>query len=208
VSSATETFWDRRSGKYDAGIRKHDAGYEKTLDKTRSLLNHSDVVLDLGCASGEIGLDLAPSVRRIRGIDPAAKMIELARLKAVERQIDNIAFECADAFDPRLGKGSFTAVVAFNVFHLLDDVPAVLARLHELLSPGGLLISKTPCLGGWNPLLRGLIRFAQKVGWAPAIRAFRPPGLEALVARDFEIVESTIWEAKSKTQWIVARKRP
>ena len=42
-----ETFWDKRSKKYDDNVKKHDSLYEKTIDSTKSLLTNSDVVLDL-----------------------------------------------------------------------------------------------------------------------------------------------------------------
>lgn len=30
---------------------------------------------------------------------------------------------------------------------MVDDAPRVIQRIHELLKPGGLLISATPCMG-------------------------------------------------------------
>ena len=73
-----QTFWDKRSGQYDENIRKHDSLYDRTIERTGSLLTHSDVVLDFACASGEISMDIAPGVQQIQGIDLSAKMIALA----------------------------------------------------------------------------------------------------------------------------------
>jgi ubiquinone/menaquinone biosynthesis C-methylase UbiE len=119
------TFWDKRSKKYDDNIKKHDSIYEKTIDRTKSLLNNSDVVLDFACASGEMSLDIAPHVQRVHGIDQSIKMIELANQKARDRQVDNINFDQIDAFDQRLVSNSFSDVVAFNIFHLLNDARMV-----------------------------------------------------------------------------------
>lgn len=202
-----ETFWDKRSKYYDESIRDHDADYDKTIDSTKSLLSNSDVVLDFGCASGEMSLDIAPHVLRVQGIDLSAKMIELAQQKAAERQVDNISFAQADAFDQRLESGSFSAIVAFNVIHLLDDAPKVLARLHDLLAAGGVLISQTPCLGERGWFIRSSIGLAQKLRLVPAILSLTVAELEALVSgSDFEIVETKIWDKKDAVQWIVARK--
>ena len=52
----------------------------------------------------------------------------------------------ADAFDASLVAGSFDVVMGFNLLHLVEDCPGYLARMHDLLAPGGLLIIKTPCL--------------------------------------------------------------
>ena len=201
------TFWDKRSKKYDDNIKKHDSIYEKTIDHTKSLLNNSDVVLDFACASGEMSLDIAPHVQRVHGIDQSIKMIELANQKARDRQVDNIIFDQIDAFDQRLVSNSFSAVVAFNIFHLLEDTPKVLARLNDLLPTEGLLISQTPCLGERSWFLRSLISLAQKLRIAPTIRSLTIAELESLVSNsNFEIFETKIWDEKNAVQWIVARK--
>ena len=141
----TAKFWDQRSKKYDDAIKDDDSGYKMTIEATTALLDSSDVVLDLGCASGEIGLDIAPHVARFFGVDTSPKMIELAKEKVFRTQINNVRFEQADAFDQQLDDFSFSAVLALNIFHLVDDIPMVLSRLRDLLPPGGLLISQTPC---------------------------------------------------------------
>ncbi len=202
------TFWDKRSKKYDDNIKKHDSIYEKTIDRTKSLLNNSDVVLDFACASGEMSLDIAPHVQRVHGIDQSIKMIELANQKARDRQVDNINFDQIDAFDQRLVSNSFSDVVAFNIFHLLNDAPKVLARLNDLLPTGGLLISQTPCLGERSWFFRSLISLAQKLRFAPTIRSLTIAELESLVSNsNFEIFETKIWDEKNAVQWIVARKK-
>ena len=203
----TATFWDKRSRKYDDDVKKHDCVYRKSIGGTKSLLASSDVVLDFACASGEISLDVARHVRRVDGIDLSGKMIELANQKARDRQSDNVDFNQGDAFDETLESGSFSAIIAFNIFHLVDDATKVLARLNDLLAAGGLLISQTPCLGERSWAVRSLIDLAQRLGLAPTIRSFTIPDLESLVSRgNFEIFETEIWDEKHAVQWIVARK--
>lgn len=41
-------FWDRTSRKYAMGAIADQAGYERTLDRTRALLGSGDTVLELG----------------------------------------------------------------------------------------------------------------------------------------------------------------
>ena len=202
----TAKFWDQRSKKYDDAIKDDDSGYKMTIEATTALLDSSDVVLDLGCASGEIGLDIAPHVARFFGVDTSRKMIELAKEKVFRTQINNVRFEQADAFDQQLDDYSFSAVLALNIFHLVDDIPMVLSRLRDLLPPGGLLISQTPCLGERGWFFRALIGVLQKVGVAPAISELRILDLESLVlSSGFDIVETMVWNEKDAIQWIVAR---
>jgi ubiquinone/menaquinone biosynthesis C-methylase UbiE len=202
-----EAFWDKRARKYDDDIVRHDDVYLRTIDSTRSLLSDSDVVLDLGCGSGEIGLDIAHHVRRLKGIDVSEKMIELAEGKMRTRRVGNAEFRRGDAFDERLAAGSFSAVTAFNVFHLVDDMPGLLARLRELLQPGGLLISQTPCLAERSRWLRALVGLAQRLELAPPIRSLTFGELEALVSdADFEILEVGTWDEEDAVRRIVARR--
>ncbi len=202
------TFWDGRAEKYDEDIRTHDSLYTRTITHTTALLTNSDVVLDLGCGSGEIGLDIARHVQRLHGIDVSTKMIELATQKARARNVRNVEFCQANAFDQRLAGRSLSAVTAFNVFHLLDDLDGVLARLHAVLEPGGLLVSQTPCLGERNWLVRTLLRVAQLIGFAPPIRRITFAALESLVSSNgFEILESEVWDEESAVQRVVARRQ-
>lgn len=204
---ATE-FWDRRARRYRAEIEKHDAAYMKTLQGAKSLLSASDVVLDLGCASGEFALDLAPCVQRVHGIDTSTGMIALAMERAVLRAANNVSFASIDAFDRSLDAHGYTRVLAFSVLHLVQDLPAVLGRIHGLLPAGGLLISETPCFGERGLLLRWFVGVSQKAKLLPPIRCFTVPELEAAVsAAGFEVVESREWDRRNAVQWVVARRR-
>lgn len=201
------TFWDKRAQTYDENIQKHNGDYDKTIDNVQSLLTASDVVLDFACASGELSLDIAPHVQQIHGIDISEKMIELARQKVHHRQVDNIAFDQIDVFDQKLTPKSFSAIIAFNIFHLVVDAPKIVNRLHDLLEPEGLLISQTPCLGERRWIFRLMINLAQKMGVVPAIYSFTFADLEALIFNgNFNVVETTLWDKKNAVQWIVARK--
>ncbi|MHC4316680.1 MAG: class I SAM-dependent methyltransferase [Planctomycetota bacterium] len=200
-------FWDKRSKQYDDAIRKHDAPFDKTIERTKALLSCTDVVLDFGCGSGEFSLDLAPQVQRVHGIDTSSRMIELAKGKARDRHIDNTIFDQRDLFDHSLVSQSFSAVIAFSIFHLVGDASKTLARLNDLLPTGGLLISETPCFGERKWLFRSLINLAQKLGLAPTICSLSSGELESLVSSaGFEILESKIWDEKNALRWIVARK--
>jgi ubiquinone/menaquinone biosynthesis C-methylase UbiE len=63
------TFWDKRSQKYDEKIKKHDFIYRKTIEKTKLHIKSPYKVLDFGCGSGEISLNLLSKVKFIHGID-------------------------------------------------------------------------------------------------------------------------------------------
>ena len=204
----TATFWDKRAQKYNDEIEKHDAVYMQTIERTKSLLSASDVVLDLGCASGEFSLDLAPCVQRVHGIDTSTNMIAMATDKATARSAGNVTFASTDIFDRSLRAHGYTRVLAFSLLHLVADLPAVLRRINALLPTGGLLISETPCFGERGLLFKLFLGIAQRVKIAPLILSLTVPELEAAIAgADFDVIESKEWDPKHAIHWIVARKR-
>lgn len=145
--SKAEKFWDLLARTWGKPTGAPDQGDTTVLAKTRPYLKATDTVLDFGCAMGSVDLKLAAAVRAIHGIDFSSKMVAGAREAAAARGAVNVSYSKATVFDESLEPGSFDVVLAFNVFHLLEDGPEALRRIGELLKPGGLLISVTPCSG-------------------------------------------------------------
>ncbi|MFK7803409.1 MAG: class I SAM-dependent methyltransferase [Anaerolineae bacterium] len=202
----TDNFWDSRAESYDDKIKKGDE-YSKTLFEIKRHLKSSDVVLDFGCASGEFSLDIAADITYLHGIDTSGRMIDLAKKKLQGRRHQNASFSHADLFDESIEKYRYSAVVALNVLHLVDDLPAILDRLTDLLPPGGLLISTTPCLGERRKLLRATINIMSKVGVAPTVSDLTTAGLKQMITESqFELVETAIHNEAFSELWLVARK--
>lgn len=202
-------FWDRAARKYARDPIKDMAGYERTLDRTAQLLRGSDAVLELGCGTGTTALRLAPHVARIVATDVSQEMIAIAREKAIAQGCHNVEFTVASAGRLREPEGTFDAVLAFNLLHLLVDRAAVLSFVHRLLRPGGHFISKTPCLSEMNPLIRWAVPVARLVGKAPHVSFFTAAEFEADIARaGFTVVERARHGSQRKDPriFIVARK--
>jgi hypothetical protein len=119
-----------------------------------------------------------------------------------------VTFDLDDVFDRSLDEHGYTAVLAFGILHLVEDIRSVLKRVNEFLPTGGLLISETPCLGERSFLFRLFIGLAQKVRIAPPIHSLTVLELEAEIAgAGFDIAESEAWDRKNAVHRIVARKR-
>ena len=205
--AASEDFWNKRADGYDAKTVK-GPNYAARIERIKTWLKDTDRVLDVGCASGEITLDIAPHVGDIHGIDTCAKLIEIAARKVQERGIDNARFSRGNASDPSLAEGSFDGITAYSVLHLVDDAGETLDRLHALLKPGGALITETPCLGDWHVGWKILIRLAMLIGQAPPVVSLKVAELESmLTSAGFEVVETRVYNPKSRLHCILARKR-
>jgi ubiquinone/menaquinone biosynthesis C-methylase UbiE len=204
-------FWNRLAHKYAAGPIKDVAGYERTLDRTRHYLSSEDIVLELGCGSGATALKLAPYVSRIVATDISSEMIAIAREKAAAQDWPNVEFAIATPDSAPWPDGSFNAVLAFNLLHLLIDRTSAFARVLRLLKPGGLFISKTPCLAEMNPVIRFAVPVMQVFGKAPHVGYFTANVLEKEIeAAGFTIIERARHgsERKDARIFIAARKRP
>ena len=183
-------FWDRIARKYAAGPVADMAGYERTLMRTRDYLKSGDTVLEFGCGTGTTALRLSPAVGRMVATDISGEMIAIAREKAAAEGCRNATFEVATPDAAPWPDGTFDVALGFNVLHLVAARQAALSGVHRLLKPGGLFISKTPCLGDMNPLLRVAIPVMQLIGKAPYVGVFSAGELEReIVAAGFELVE-------------------
>jgi 2-polyprenyl-3-methyl-5-hydroxy-6-metoxy-1,4-benzoquinol methylase len=203
-----EKFWDRSASKYDDSEPSTDPTHIKTVEKTKKYLKVSDVVLDYGCATGTVAIEIADNAKEVHGIDLSSEMIEAAKRKASERKRGNIEFTQSTIFDERLKKESFDVILAFNILHLLEDTQKVMQRINELLKPGGLVISSTPCMGeNRASFISILLSLAMKIGLVPDIRFFKISELEDAIANgNFQIVETESLTRNPTSYFVVAKK--
>jgi len=203
----TESFWDRAAAKYARSPIKDMEAYEKTLARVRANLKADDHVLEVGCGTGSTALLLADAVREITASDVSSAMIEIAKGKAADQKIANVTFVHATPFDDALGATAYDAVLAFNLLHLLEDLPAAIRRLRDLVGPGGLFISKTPCLSEKKGFLRPVISLMRLFGAASYVNFFSIKTLEEEIAKaGFDIVETGDYPPSAPSRFIVARK--
>lgn len=204
-------FWDRTSRKYAKAAIADQAGYERTLDRTRALLGPDKRVLELGCGTGTTALRLAGEVRDYLATDISVAMIAIAEQKRVADPVPALAFRTTTAETLAQEPARFDVVLGFNYLHLVRDVPGTLRCIHALLTSGGLFISKTPCLGNMNPLIRLVLLPAMRaIGKAPYVSVFAAAGLDREIrAAGFDIVATEDHSTKGTEArpYIVARKR-
>lgn len=201
----SEKFWDRMAKYLDQVERKDETTNIKIIDKTKKYLKISDTVLDYGCGTGTAAIEIAGSVKTVTGIDISSKMIEAAKGKTVERKVNNIDFVQTTIFDEILKPGSFDVILCFNLLHLVEDKPNVMQRINELLKPGGLIISATPCIKG--TFLGVLLSLVSKIGLIPPITSFKISELEDLMTDgNFEIVETECLHNSGQQYFVVAKK--
>jgi SAM-dependent methyltransferase len=110
---------------------------------------HGKRVLELGCAAGLLTEQLVDAGADVLAVDREPRLVA----HATERLGGRAAITVADLEDPfdEVPTGSVDAVVASLVLHYLEDWAPLLAELHRVLVPGGVLVfSVHHPITGWN----------------------------------------------------------
>ena len=205
----SKTFWDKMAPKYAESQMRSVDDYEHTLARTLSHLTPEMRVREMGCGTGTTALRLAPHVKAFVGTDQSSEMIRIARDKAADEH-SNLEFRVLGAAESAQLEEGFDVVMGFNLFHLVPDADAVLADIFKMLKPGGLMISKTPCLMdkafGWKRfLVAGMLPILKRIGKAPDVGLWRIADVDRRIAdAGFETLEAGNFPAISR--YVVARK--
>lgn len=202
-------FWDGIAEQYAQKPVANPTAYENKLAITRSHLSPHDQVLDIGCGTGSTALALAPGVAHVHAVDSSSEMVRIANAKARAGGVDNVTFHTAAFADVSMfAAESFDMICAYSLLHLVDDLPAVLAKIDTLLKPGGVFVSSTVCLGANRVFYTPLLAVMRWLGKAPMVRLIRHSDLrQAMHAAGFRDLSGPDVGAKKSTAFLVAHKR-
>ncbi len=208
----TEEFWDKAAKNYDATEERFEHIHSRARAKAKKHLKAADVVLDYGCGTGTTACEISGMVSEVVAIDISAEMIELANSKKVANEIENVRFEQGTILDESLERESFDVVLAFNMLHTIPDPQSVVAKIYELLKPGGLFMSVTPCMRERKSFLISIqisiFRVLSKFGLVPISFEFlRSSDVEALIGtQSFKTIDSESIFAGATSYFVAAKK--
>jgi len=155
------------SGEVADFYHRYRHGYPgAVLDALRSAfdLTGHDVVVDLGCGTGQLTLPMAARVRAVVGVDPEPDMLQRARQAAGEQDVRNVTWMIgADTDVPALrgllGGNSVAAVTVGQALHWMKH-PKLFRAIIPLVRPGG----------GVAVVTNGTPLWRQDTGWSRALR--------------------------------------
>lgn len=201
-----EKLWNRFARIYDRVENKDKDIFDSIILKSGEYLKKEDNILDFGCGTGIITNEIAKNVSSVYAIDISSKMLEIAEEKAVKRNIKNITFNCSDIFNNNIKSGSFDVVLAFYVLHLFKSPDIILQRILDILKPGGMMISATPCMRE-KPILTGLFKVLNKFRLVPDINSFTQFELmNYITSENFKIIKKECLKKNSAQYFIAAKK--
>jgi 2-polyprenyl-3-methyl-5-hydroxy-6-metoxy-1,4-benzoquinol methylase len=105
-------------------------------------------ILNVGCGSGELSLQLAASGHDVVGIDLEPAHIELAHMNAAQLGAPPNCQFIAAAIEDFHSDELFDCIVSTDVLEHIEDDRAAFTRMMELLRPGGLVLIAVPA-GPW-----------------------------------------------------------
>jgi SAM-dependent methyltransferase len=105
-------------------------------------------LVDVGCGSGELALDLALRVGGVTGIDADAGGVEKARATCAATGRSNADFVVGDAYGLPLPDEHADVVFGHSVLEAVERPADVLAEMRRVAKPGGLVAVASVEYGG------------------------------------------------------------
>ncbi|MBU1206250.1 MAG: class I SAM-dependent methyltransferase [Proteobacteria bacterium] len=141
--------WDLMAFFYDQFFKQFPP-YQKLqkeiIENLNSSQNPADLVLDAGCGTGIMSIELAERGYFVVGVDRSLEMLERARNKKERKRLDNLFFLERDLNnDFNLPEYSFNKIFMIHSLYLMNDPKATLQKLASFLPQGGELVMCNPC---------------------------------------------------------------
>ena len=161
----SRTFWDRAAGLYDLFEWSNRKVNDAARTRAGELIPAGARVLDCAAGTGEFSLAAAKRAGSVLCTDQSEAMLARARKKVQKRGLSNVSFARRDITALPDPDGSFDAVIAANVLHLLPDPEAAVRELWRVVAPGGRLILPTYLQGKAGTAYGAMIKIYQGVGF-------------------------------------------
>lgn len=199
-------FWDKIADRYLKQPITDVASYENKLQVTQEYFQPNMEVLEIGCGTGSTAIVHAPYVKHIRAVDFSANMIDIAQTRAAAQNIPNITFEQSSIDELDISYQTLDAVLGLSILHLLEDKEGVIAKVFDMLKPGGIFVTSTVCLGDKMAWFKWIASIGKFLGFFPLVKVFTVEELaNSLTDARFKIDHQ--WQPdKDKAVFIVAKK--
>jgi ubiquinone/menaquinone biosynthesis C-methylase UbiE len=111
----------------------------------RAAISPGDRVVDVGCGTGNAALLAALRGAQTTGVDPAARLLDVARARAAADQLD-ATFVLGDAASIPIATGGADVVLSVFAVIFAPDPAAAAAEMARVTAPGGRIL-----LTAWIP---------------------------------------------------------
>ncbi len=96
-------------------------------------------IMDFGCGTGLLTLQLQPFVRSVTGVDSSQGMLNIFNMKIAKLKLNNIRAVSADLDRGDTLTGNYDAVISNMTLHHIKETESLFAQFHKITAPGGYL---------------------------------------------------------------------
>jgi ubiquinone/menaquinone biosynthesis C-methylase UbiE len=132
--------WDQEQGRV-----KLAKGVAEAIADEINLTSAMDV-LDFGCGTGLLTLQLQPFVRSITGVDSSQGMLDIIRAKIKAQNLSNVTTQYKDLDRGDVLEGRYHLIVSSMTFHHIREISPLLHQFSKVSAPQGYL-----CIADLDP---------------------------------------------------------
>jgi len=172
----------------DWGVGRYETTAEQLLPAgvavvRSAALKLGERVLDLGCGTGNAALLAAEEGARVTGVDPAQRLLEVARARAASQGTE-VQFLPGEAASVPLDDASVDVVLSVFAVIFAPDAGAAAAEMARVLASDGRIVLSAWIPGGAMSEMNGLAAetVRQAVGIPPGPKPFPWHDLDSLSA--------------------------
>jgi len=125
--------WDENPGRV-----KLAKDIAQTISKQITLMPDMNI-MDFGCGTGLLTLQLQPLVRFITCVDSSQGMLNILKTKIARMNLNNVKTELVDLDKGDTLKGSYDLVLSNMTLHHIRNIKPLFDQFHKVLSPAGYL---------------------------------------------------------------------
>lgn len=136
---------DYRQGRVDPVTRIYwDMHYEINLKMAIENTKEGDTVLDVGCGTGSMMIDLAKAGRKCCGIDPLYEVSLLAAQKKAREENADLPLIRGFSEHMPIKAGSFDAILLLSTLQHVADQKETLKELRRIMKKTGVMLISVP----------------------------------------------------------------
>jgi ubiquinone/menaquinone biosynthesis C-methylase UbiE len=145
MKTGDRAYWDTHAKRYDRSMALLGRPIPRMVELTGEATRGLGHVLEVAAGTGLVTLALASGAAEVTATDYSAGMVAILERRVRDAGVTNVRCEKADLYALRFDEGTFDAVVAANVLHLVPDLSGALAAIRRVLKPGGRIVVPTYC---------------------------------------------------------------
>jgi 2-polyprenyl-3-methyl-5-hydroxy-6-metoxy-1,4-benzoquinol methylase len=136
--SSEKRDFDKEAAAWDEHPARMQLASDVAAAITRQVILTTDMdVLDFGCGTGLLTLQLAPRVKSITGVDSSRGMLNVLAAKVAKQNLTNVRTLLLDLEAGDTLTDEYDLIVSNMTLHHIRDIDFLLTRFSKAISPGG-----------------------------------------------------------------------